>query len=107
MKPAKGLLSFVLMAAATGGCSDASQGPFSLGGYGNTLEPHRDPHCFVVDACSEDGAKTVTITHVEANRVTGTREPILFRVAWPEGPHFQRVVSARQPGLRASGRSTR
>lgn len=39
----------------------------------------------------------MTIIHVEANRVTGTREPIVFRVAWPEGPHFQRVVSARQP----------
>lgn len=96
VRSTKRLLACGLVVIAAGGCASTSPGPLNFGGYGNTLEPHENPPYFGVDVCSEDGVKTVAITKVRPGSVTGSAEPISFRIAWPDGQRFQRVISSHE-----------
>lgn len=96
MRTARRSVLAALLAVALGGCSHGAS-PLEFGGYGSTLEPQPRPAYFVVDVCSKGQPRTVTFSHVEPERVAGARQPITFRVAWPDGPRFQRVISAHEP----------
>jgi hypothetical protein len=83
--------------AALTACSGSTEGPLSFGGYGNTLVHQDAPPYFVVDVCTEVEPVSVTLKSVEAVHVSGTAEPITFRVAWSDGPPFERVISSHDP----------
>lgn len=87
----------LVIPAALAGCSNATEGPLSFGGYGNTLVVQDTPPYFVVDVCAEGEAASVTFEDVEGVHVSGATKPINFRVAWPDGPPFERVISSHDP----------
>ena len=97
MGNARSLVALCVCGLLLPACSPSSDGPLSLGGYGNTLVPQGAAPYFVVDACLEHDPQAVTLTDVEAVQVSGTDEPISFRVAWADGPEFSRVISSHEP----------
>ena len=52
---------------------------------------------FGVPVCVEDEPASVTFTGVEAVQVTGTSDPVTFRVAWPDGPPFDPANAGEGP----------
>ncbi len=89
-------LLVVATAVVAGGCS--SEPPLRLGGYGNILDPvgTRTPY-FGINVCSEGGPATVRIAGVVADEVSGTRAPVEFAIAWPDGPPYEAAISSHDP----------
>lgn len=83
--------------ALLSGCSHVSAQPLFFGSYGNTLVAQDTPPYFVVSLCAEGEAASVTFEDVEGVDVSGATAPVTFRIAWPEGPPFERVISSHEP----------
>ena len=87
----------IAVLAPLSGCSNVWAGPLSFGSYGNTLLAQDTPPYFVVSVCAEGETASVTFEGVEGVHVSGATAPITFRIAWPDGPSFERVISSHEP----------
>ena len=84
--------------ASVTGCSGPAEGPLVFDEFGEMLVAQDTPVYFGVPLCIEGEPASVTFSRVEAVQVTGTARPITFRIAWPDGPPFDRVNADFGPG---------